>query len=151
MFALISSRSGSQSAMLFRWALQGHHGPLVWHFGLVMFGSLGYSSLQLTPVWQFGLIKFAAYLHLEVWVTQVCSLLMFGSLAYSSLQLTFIWQFRLCKFQIAQDWLNQVGSWGYSSLQLSFIWLFGLLKKAVHFDFEALLFKSTACFHFSKH
>ena len=29
MFALISSRSGSQSAMLLRWALQGHHGPLV--------------------------------------------------------------------------------------------------------------------------
>ena len=27
--ALISSRSGSQSAMLLRWALQGHHGPLV--------------------------------------------------------------------------------------------------------------------------
>ena len=30
MFALISSRSGSQSAMLLRWALQGHHGPLVY-------------------------------------------------------------------------------------------------------------------------
>ena len=29
MFALISSRSGSQSAMLLRWALQGHHGPPV--------------------------------------------------------------------------------------------------------------------------
>ena len=29
MFALISPRSGSQSAMLLRWALQGHHGPLV--------------------------------------------------------------------------------------------------------------------------
>ena len=29
MFAFISSRSGSQSAMLLRWALQGHHGPLV--------------------------------------------------------------------------------------------------------------------------
>ena len=29
MFALISSRSGSQSAMMLRWALQGHHGPLV--------------------------------------------------------------------------------------------------------------------------
>ena len=29
MFALISSRSDSQSAMLLRWALQGHHGPLV--------------------------------------------------------------------------------------------------------------------------
>ena len=29
MFALISSGSGSQSAMLLRWALQGHHGPLV--------------------------------------------------------------------------------------------------------------------------
>ena len=29
MFALISSRSGPQSAMLLRWALQGHHGPLV--------------------------------------------------------------------------------------------------------------------------
>ena len=40
MFALISSRSGSHSAMLLRWALLGHHGPLVlffpevriWHF-----------------------------------------------------------------------------------------------------------------------
>ena len=29
MFALISSRSGSQSAMLLRWVLQDHHGPLV--------------------------------------------------------------------------------------------------------------------------
>ena len=29
MFALISSRSGSQSAMLLRWALQAHHGPFV--------------------------------------------------------------------------------------------------------------------------
>ena len=29
MFALISSRSGSQRAMLLMWALQGHHGPLV--------------------------------------------------------------------------------------------------------------------------
>ena len=29
MFALISSRSGSQSAMMLRGALQGHHGPLV--------------------------------------------------------------------------------------------------------------------------
>ena len=29
MFALIRSRSGSQSAMLLRWALQGHHDPLV--------------------------------------------------------------------------------------------------------------------------
>ena len=41
MFALISSRSGSQSAMLLRWALQGHHGPLVqllgqvWYEGIV--------------------------------------------------------------------------------------------------------------------
>ena len=35
MFALISSRSGSQSAMLLRWALQGHHGPLVFFFALI--------------------------------------------------------------------------------------------------------------------
>ena len=34
MFALISSRSGSQSAMILRWALQGHHGPLVFVFFL---------------------------------------------------------------------------------------------------------------------
>ena len=32
MFALISSRSGSQSNMILRWALQGHHGPLVLSF-----------------------------------------------------------------------------------------------------------------------
>ena len=32
MFALISSRSGSRSAMLLRWALQGHYGPLVVFF-----------------------------------------------------------------------------------------------------------------------
>ena len=32
MFALISSRSGSQSAMMLRRALQGHHGPLVLNF-----------------------------------------------------------------------------------------------------------------------
>ena len=39
MFALISSRSGSQSAMLLRWALQGHYGPLVFcimDFGLTL-------------------------------------------------------------------------------------------------------------------
>ena len=29
MFALISSGSGSQSAKILRWALQGHHGSLV--------------------------------------------------------------------------------------------------------------------------
>ena len=29
MFALISSRSGSQSAMMLMWVLQGHHGPFV--------------------------------------------------------------------------------------------------------------------------
>ena len=32
MFALISSRSGSQSAMLLRWVLQGHHGPLIFFY-----------------------------------------------------------------------------------------------------------------------
>ena len=32
MFALISSRSGSQSAMTLGWALQGHHSPLVTEF-----------------------------------------------------------------------------------------------------------------------
>ena len=37
MFALISSRSGSQSAMLLRWALQGHHGPLVFLFFFLFF------------------------------------------------------------------------------------------------------------------
>ena len=38
MFALISSRSGSQSAMMLRWALQGHDGPLVYLL-LFIFGS----------------------------------------------------------------------------------------------------------------
>ena len=32
MFALISSRSGSQSAMILRWALQGHHGSFFFFF-----------------------------------------------------------------------------------------------------------------------
>ena len=42
MFSLISSRSGSQSAMLLRWALQGHHGPLV----------TIYSSFHILFMWQ---------------------------------------------------------------------------------------------------
>ena len=133
------------------------------------FGSLGYSSFQLTQVWQFGLLKFAAYLHLAVWATQVCSLLGFGSLAYSSLQLTLFWQFGLLKFAAYSGlavWLIQVcslltfGSLGYlslqltrvcslaySSLQLTFIWQFRLRKFAASQDLQLRLLKFAAFFH----
>ena len=52
MFALISSRSGSQSAMMLRCALQGHHGPLIFDLWLVhclswlVSSSLGYDLLK---------------------------------------------------------------------------------------------------------